>query len=243
MLASLPGYFYSVSEEGVWVHLYAEGEARIQLPTGVVVQLEQRTRYPWEGEVEFEIRGAGHFTLFLRIPGWAAGSFSVEVNAQAGIGDITSGGYLQIDREWEDGDVVRIALAMPARRVVSHPYVCENVGQVAIMRGPLLYCLEEVDHPGLDLRDLHLPDEARVSVHPHPELLGGIVRLEAEGHVRPPGERWEGRLYHDLGRIREGASERPVQLTAIPYYAWANREPGQMQVWVKRLTQGINLEP
>jgi len=233
LLASLPGYFYSTSADAVWVHLYAANHARLPLLDGRTIELAQRTRYPWGGEVTIEVASAGAFGLWLRVPGWCETGATLEVNGQPFPGDLTPGSYVEVRRAWQPGDVVLLSLPMPVRRVACHPYVTENAGHVALMRGPILYCVEGADHPGLDPRDLVLPADAELSATFQPDLLGGVVTLHGRAQVIPPDDGWSDRLYRTAGPRPEEPRGRPVDLTAIPYYAWANREPGPMQVWLR----------
>jgi len=237
-LAALPGYFYSQSDEGIWVHLYAEGRAALSLPDGREVSLTQYTDYPWDGGVRIEVDGEGEFVLCLRVPGWCEESASLQVNGTLAEGPLVSGSYVQIRRAWQVGDVVELDLPMPVRRIEAHPYVAENAGRVALMRGPLLYCLEQVDL-GLtagqtaDLRDVVLPASAPFSVRHEPDLLGGVSVLEAEAMVLPPEGGWAWRLYRAACPHSAPSYGEAVQIRAVPYYAWANREAGAMQVWLR----------
>lgn len=233
LLASLPGYFYSASHEDVWVHLYAESAAQIALPDGQAVGLRQETRYPWDGNIALRVDGAGEFSLRLRIPAWCEVGAALEVNGQSFAGATLPGSYAEIRRDWQPGDTVRLHLPLPPRRVECHPYAVENVGRVALMRGPLLYCVEEADHPGVDLRDLVLPASSGLSAEFMPDLLGGVIALRGEAEAAPPTSDWSGRLYRTAIPRPERPSARRIALTAIPYYAWANREPGRMQVWIR----------
>ena len=122
---------------------------------------------------------------------------------------------------------------MSVRRVECHPYAFGNAGRVALMRGPLLYCVEQIDNPGLDLRDLVLPDEVSIAVEHKPDLLNGVTVLRAKAEA-VPAEGWPDRLYRTAGDDGPQSERRTVALTAVPYYAWANREPGPMQVWLRR---------
>jgi len=231
LLASLPGYFYSVSPEGVWAHLYAEGTAHITLPDGATVGLVQRTRYPWNGDIEIEVEGEGTFSLFLRIPAWCEAGATVQVNDEPISESAAPGSYRELRRAWRPGDTVRLNLPMPVRPLKCHPRVAENAGRVALMRGPILYCVEAVDNPGVDLRDVIVTGEAGISADFESDLLGGVVVLRTEVAVVPPDEGWEGRLY----RTAQPLAQRQtgfLDLTAIPYYAWANRDAGPMQVWL-----------
>jgi DUF1680 family protein len=255
LLASLPGYFYSTSREGVWTHLYGAGTATLSLSGSGMGQtvgaaagqlphhsptltLTQRTHYPWDEEIEIAVEtdASDPFSLFLRIPGWCGGA-SATVNGVTVEGELQPESYLELRRPWRTGDVVRLSLPMPVRRVECHPYVANNNGRVALKRGPLVYCLEGVDHPGIDLRDIRLPAEAELHASFDPDLLGGMVTVQGDAFAAPAGG-WDRRLYGTAepgnGQQPEAiAGSKPVALHAIPYYAWANREPGPMQVWIR----------
>ncbi|MGB2824057.1 MAG: glycoside hydrolase family 127 protein, partial [Phycisphaerae bacterium] len=121
-------------------------------------------------------------------------------------------GYVHLKRRWQAGDVVELNLPMPVRRVQAHEKVEADKGKVALMRGPIVYCVEAADHGGADVLKLSLPREAGLIAEHRPGLLGGVTVLSATGR---------------------DDRHRPVKLTAIPYYAWQNREAGPMAVWVK----------
>jgi DUF1680 family protein len=231
LLASLPGYFYSLSAEGVWTHLYAQGAARLALLDGRPITLTQRTRYPWEGEIAIKVEGAGEFSLFLRIPAWCERGAALEVNGRPFTGALVPGAYAEVRRAWQPGDIVHLSLLMPVRRVECHPYAAENVGRVALMRGPLLYCAEGADNPGLDLRDILLPADSEITATYRPDLLGGVVVLRSQAEIVPPDEGWQGQLYRTAAV--SAVTRRPGEVTAIPYYAWANRTPGLLWVWLR----------
>ncbi len=238
LLATLPGYGYSISEEGIWVHLYAEGTARLPLPGLGSVGLVQQAPYPWGGAVEIGVEGEGAFSLFLRIPAWCEEGATLAVNGQPFNGALTPGSYAQVRRAWRRGDVLALELPMPARRVACHPYVAENAGRAALMRGPLLYCLEQADNPGFDLRDVVLPATVELQASFCPDLLGGVVALRGQAEIVPPDAGWEGRLYRTVSLEPKDSQGRQVEVIAIPYYAWANREPGQMRVWLRSGREG-----
>jgi DUF1680 family protein len=234
LLASLPGYIYSTSEDAVWVHLYAEGEATVELDGNRTVRLSQRTSYPWEGRVEIQFDGGGEFALMLRIPAWCEEGTAVEVNGEPVDVEISPGTYLRLSRAWSPGDTVNIDLPMPVRRVECHPYVAENAGRVALMRGPILYCVEQVDNQGVDPRDLILND-VEPSASFDPDLLGSVIVLQAEARAAAPDGGWEDRLYRRAHQNQGDGRTRDTRLTAIPYYAWANREPGSMRIWLRSI--------
>jgi DUF1680 family protein len=233
LLASLPGYAYSFSDEGVWVHLYIQGLAHFRLGDGRAIGLRQLTRYPWDGEVVIEVEAGGPFSLSLRVPAWCEAGASLSVNGRSHDGDLVPGSYIHLRRAWGAGDTVCLNLPMPARRIECHPYAAENWGRVALMRGPLLYCLEGIDHPGHDLRDLVLPLEAPLSAVDRPDLLGGVVAVHGQALAVPPDPDWTRHLYRTARLHPAPAETQAVPLTAIPYYAWANRAASPMQVWLK----------
>lgn len=233
LLASIPGYFYGVSEDAVWVHHYAEGSAEVGLDGDLTVRIIQHTNYPWDGDVEIQVEGEGEFALMIRVPSWCEEDASIEVNGDAFAGRISPGSYVEVRRPWQPGDTVRLRLPMPVRRVEAHPHVAEDAGRVALMRGPILYCVEGADNPGLDPRDLVLPDKAVFSEKYRSDLLGGVVALSGEAGLSPPDEEWEGHLYRTARPGRRAAPSGTAALTAVPYHAWANREPGFVRVWLR----------
>jgi uncharacterized protein len=231
LLASLPGYFYSTSEGAVWLHLYAEGATTVEFGGNGIVRLRQRTRYPWDGRVEITVEAEGEFALMLRVPAWCEEGAAVEVNGEPLDVALSSGSYVEIRRTWRPGDTIDMDLPMPVRWVECHPYVAENAGRVALMRGPLLFCAEQIDNPGVDLRDLVLNGE-EPTVRLEPDLLGGVTVLQTVAQYATPGPGWEERLYRTV-HPREGDTQpHASRVTAVPYYAWANREPGTMRVWL-----------
>jgi DUF1680 family protein len=228
LLASLPGYFYSVSEHGVTVHLYASGTATLPLPSGESVTLHTRTDYPWSGDVEITIRDVspGAKLLYLRIPSWATGA-EIAVNGQQCALAAEPDTYAALPMP-AAGDTVRLTLPMPIQRLQSHPHVLGNRGRVALRRGPLIYCIEQADYPDADVWDIILPDEAALTPEFRPDLLGGVTVLRGQASVMDT-RGWDGTLY---ATARSTPLRATIPLTAIPYYAWANREPGPMQVWI-----------
>lgn len=232
MLASLTGYFVNVSAGAVWVHLYDACTADLTLPEGTQVSLDLKTRYPWDGTVTITVGVSepGEFALNLRIPAWASGAAAM-INGRNAI-PAEAGQYLSLQRTWKDGDQVIVHLPMSLRAIEGHPFVTENRGAVALQRGPVVYCLESTDHPGMDLRELQVPlIEGRLadwSAQWRPELLDGVMVLTGPGVKSAPAA---ADLYQPATEAREQARE-VVTLTAIPYYAWANRGDSWLRVWL-----------
>jgi DUF1680 family protein len=229
---SLPGYFYSTSADGIYVHLYDNSELNWHLENGVGVKVAQKTNYPWDGGVEITVTPAqaSDFTFYLRTPGWAEHA-QVAVNGKA-VPGATPGEYLPIRRRWSPGDVIELKVEVVPQVIEANPRVTDDTGRVAIQRGPLIYCLEEIDQPsGISLSDVAVnpgrqPAE-QFQTEFKSDLLGGTVVLHHTGAVYERGSSQKA-LYSRYGRE---AKTRKVPLTFIPYYAWANRQATSMQVW------------
>jgi DUF1680 family protein len=156
----------------------------------------------------------------------------VRVNGQATEVAAAGGAYAVVERAWQAGDVVELDLPMWSRLTEPHPRVDAIRGSLAIERGPLVYCLEGVDQePGLDLLDVRIALEASMEAVRREDLLDGVVVVQAQGTVVDVGP-WQDELYRQAPA--ESLPQREVELTAIPYYAWANRGPGTMRVWIPR---------
>lgn len=232
-LGSLPGYCYSTSADGIYLHLYDNSELDWHLENGVALKVTQKTGYPWDGGVKITVTPAeaSEFTFYLRIPGWA-GHAQVAVNGK-GMGGATPGQYFPIRRRWAPGDIIQLQVEIVPQLVEANARVADDSGRVAIQRGPLIYCLEEIDQPaGVSLSDVAVNPGSRPAEQFQSEfksdLLGGMVVLHHTGAVYERGSS-EKMLYsrYQGGSLRT----RKVPLTFIPYYAWANRQATSMQVW------------
>ena len=228
-VAALPGYVYGVARDGVWVHTFAASTLRTTLPDGTPVALRQDTRYPWDGDVRITVEAAGRFALHLRVPGWCR-SARLRVADSAIAVEPTPGAYHRVEREWREGDTVHLELPMPPRYLEAHRRVAEAAGRAAVARGPLLYCVEAADHRGIDPRDLILPRTPDAFELVDSDLPGAVPALRAPAQVASPDT---GPLYREASHGAASVAS-PTVLTAIPYFAWANRAPGPMQVWIQR---------
>jgi hypothetical protein len=229
IIPQVGGLACAQSKGRVYVNLYASGEAQLKLDGGVTVKLAQQTEYPWDGRVRLTVtpERAHEFALCLRIPGWALGrpvpsdlyrfgnpkvsTIGLNVNGQTADPTPREDGYVHLQRQWVAGDVVELDLPMPVQRVHAHENVKDDQGKVALMRGPIIYCLEGVDHPDVDLSRIVLPKELHVRTEHGADLLGGVTVLRGQA-------------------LADG---QPVELTAIPYYAWQNREMKGMIIWMQ----------
>jgi len=235
-LASVPGYVYAQRGDQLYVNLFVASSADIKMDDGRTIKVTQETRYPWEGSVKMTVDPgtAGRLAIHVRIPGWArnepvpsdlykfADTVSeravVKVNGKAAPMELNKG-YVTLDRTWKAGDTIEVSLPMPVRRVVAHSAVAADRGRVAIQRGPLVYAAEWVDNPNGKVRNLMLPDTAKLTAVYDPKLLKGVTVITGRATA----------LTADAaGKVSKTGQE----FQAIPYYAWANRGPGQMMVWI-----------
>ncbi|MGC2636070.1 MAG: beta-L-arabinofuranosidase domain-containing protein [Acidobacteriaceae bacterium] len=231
-LASLPGYMYSTSDDGLYVHLYENSELNWRLHDGNSLRVTQTTRYPWEGEIQMEVTPAtpAEFALHVRIPAWSAKN-SVRVNGDS-VADVEAGQYLAIKRNWKAGDRVQLSFDMTPQILPANPAVTENTGRVAFQRGPVVFCMEGLDQAvepqQTNLAGFSVKTSGATSVKYDASLLDGVVVMEHEGsHAdAPPADA----LYYAAQTAEPSASAATLRL--IPYYAWANREPSAMQVWI-----------
>lgn len=237
-LAWVHEWAYGLSDDGVWVHLYGGSCLDATLPTGEPVRLSQETDYPWDGDVRIRIEhtGSKSWALRLRIPGWAEQA-SIRVNGRPADVAVRPATYAQIERIWAPGDVVELTLPMEPRLVRAHPKVEEAINQVAILRGPVVYCLEGVDLPeGVPVSEVYIPRDIQLTpcemriVREGEDEDGAprdVIALRGKAR-RVHGATWNGALYQKLGK--EIVS--PLPITLIPYYAWSNRGESEMAVWL-----------
>jgi DUF1680 family protein len=232
-IALLAHYVATVSEDGLQIHQYAATKIRAELPGRGPVALRMETNYPHDGQAKLIVEEASGSTwqLALRIPGWCPEA-SLRVNGEAG-GVLPKGGeYARIERNWQPGDEVELDLPMQPRLIEPNPRIDAIRGSLAIERGPLVYCLEAVDQPAdLDLLDVRINPQAPLQTTWRADLLGGVVTVETEGTAVDVSN-WGDDLYRPISM--ESLPQQRVQLTAVPYYAWANRGPGTMRVWIPR---------
>ena len=233
IIPQVGGLAYARGEHDAYVNLYVAGKARVELGSGAAVGLVQQTDYPWDGHVRLIVtpdyaRRHDDFTLCLRIPGWARGkpvpsdlygfadsklpAVTLKVNGRPVDAAPRDDGYVHLQRRsWQTGDTVDLDLPMPVHRVRAQEKVEADRGKTALMRGPIIDRLEAADQPGVDVLRLKLPPVAEFRAQRRPGLLGGVTVLEGRGAT---------------------AAGKETPVTAIPYFAWANREKGAMTVWI-----------
>jgi DUF1680 family protein len=228
-VAEAGNYAYGRSGDKVWVHLYGGNTLDTTLDGGARLALTQQTDYPWDGRVTITVDAAPKTdcSLLLRIPGWARGA-ALRLNGTPVARRPEPGSYFELRRAWSAGDVVELAFPMPAVLMEAHPLVEEARNQVAVRRGPIVYCLESADLPGgVRVQDVAIPRTIELKPRFDPALLGGLTVLEGRAEAWPAGD-WSGKLYREL----PDASPKAFDLRLIPYYAWGNRGHSEMTVWM-----------
>jgi uncharacterized protein len=222
MLASLGDYAFGLTGDGLAVHLYLGGSIRFQAGK-VPVTLQVTTEYPWQERVEIVVSATSPatFTLHLRLPGWCRAPH-LSLNGQPVEMERVQG-YARLQRTWQPGDKLVLDLPMPVERVHADARVAAAAGQVALQRGPVVYCVEQVDN-GAELSALSLPRANPLKAHYVADLLGGCVIIEGQAVRTEPG----GALYGT-----EPLRTSSVRLCAVPYALWANRGEGEMRVWLR----------
>jgi DUF1680 family protein len=234
-MPSIAGYVYAAKDQDVFVNLFIGGSGKVKLDQQLV-KITQQTKYPWDGRITMTINpdAPGEFALNVRIPGWAQDRpvpgdlytymdqpidpVGLKVNGKDEALNLRNG-FASIKRQWRQGDVVELVLPMAIRRVLAKEAVKEDAGLVALERGPIVYCLEGADHE--HVFSMVLPDEANLVAEQRDDLLGGITLIQGEARLAVSDE---------AGNI----STQPAAMRAIPYYAWCNRGPNAMNVWLAR---------
>jgi DUF1680 family protein len=230
--ASLSGYFYSTNADGVYVHLYDNSEMNWHLHDGTALKVQQKTNYPWSGDVKLTVSPATakEFVMYVRIPGWSTKN-SVKVNGKE-IADAKPGEYLAIRRRWAENDTIDLSFDMTTRMLKANPAVTEDRGRVAFQRGPIVFCMEHLDQPehgvGMNLAGYTVLPEGATTEQFEPQLLNGVMVLTHPATISKTAT--DVPLYFPASTPKAPASPTTVKL--IPYYAWANRESASMQVWI-----------
>lgn len=227
-IAEVNNYAYSISDSGVWVNLYGSNKLNTQLKDGSGIRLSQQSNYPWDGQVQIRMEkvAATPFSLYLRIPGWCRKA-TIKINGKPAAIPIKPEQYAVIHRQWLAGDVVTLDLDMPATLIESHPMVEETRNQVAVKRGPVVYCLESVDFPkGTDIFNIIMPakNDFRLAKTSIDNFY--IMALEGTAHLQKKID-WQHSLYREVN-----TGQIPVKVKLVPYYAWGNRGTGDMTVWM-----------
>jgi len=243
-MPSIPGYAYAQSSKKIFVNLYVQGDARIELDNNVV-ELEQVTEYPWKGDIQIKMKPekSDSFKLYLRVPGWAEARplpsdlyRYTEVSQEKPVlkvnGEVVplllEKGFAVIERIWQKGDIISFSLPMNIHHVVAHEQVQAGQDRIAVERGPFVYCAEWPDNSG-HVFNLMLKDDVILSSEFRFDLLKGVTVLTGEAIA-----------FRSLGRRIKSENQK---LTLIPYYAWAHRGKGEMTVWLASEEKAVSPLP
>jgi DUF1680 family protein len=230
-IAESANYAYAKSGDTLWVNLYGGSVLDTMIGDKRKIRLTQETDYPWNGRVRIIINRCDNspFALKLRIPGWAQ-SASVRINDGPADNSPEPGTYYELRRTWKPGDFVDLDIPMPVEVIQANPLVEDDLNQVAIKRGPMVYCLESTDLPrGVDVMQIRVPTDVTWAARYDQRLLGGVVALDCTLMAQPTGD-WNGRLYREVAP----SQIRPVKTQLIPYCVWDNRGKSEMSVWLQR---------
>ena len=226
-ITEVSDYAYSLSDNSVWCNLYGSSQLQTTLKNGQAVALKQESNYPWNGNVTLTVEQfpAESFGLKLRLPSWCTEA-KLLINGKP-TSYTSERGYVTIQRTWKKGDVIQWNMAMPTELLESNPLVEENRNQVALKRGPIVYCLESPDMPtSTRVFDVAIPSSATFKPVATQLENSPITVLETNG-VLVNDKNWEKQLYRPLSQPK-----KTVPLKLIPYYAWANRGQSEMTIWV-----------
>jgi len=246
LLPSVPGYVYAQKEDKVFVNLFVNSDASLDI-LGKKVEIAQQNNYPWDGDLKFVISPAKalDFSLLMRIPGWARNSvipsdlYSFETNSDKKVVIKINGaeteyaienGYAVLKKKWKKGDVVELSLPMEVRRVIANDKVKNDAGKIALQRGPLIYCAEWKDNDG-KASNIIIPENAVFTAEFKPDLLNGVTILKSEVPA----------IAIDNNGLQLTTTKKTF--TAIPYYAWANRGKGEMTVWFPVRIKEVEIWP
>ncbi|WP_370479480.1 aceric acid hydrolase [Tamlana flava] len=226
-LAQVNNYAYNISEEGLYVNLYGSNHLKTETSKGENIEIEQRTNYPWDGKINLEITKSPkkEFSIFMRIPGWSEGS-EIKINGMSFNSSMVSGSYSKLTRKWKKGDVIELNVPMPVQLMQANPLVEEAKNQVAVKRGPIVYCLETADLPvKVSINNISLDVNSELS--PKKFVLNGreVMGINAKAFVEETN--WDKTLYKPISKNKE-----QIDIQLVPYYTWGNRGNGEMTVWM-----------
>ena len=227
-VAEVNNYVYSLAKDGLYINLYGGSTLQTTLENGQKLWVEQQTNYPWEGNITLDLKEipSQNYTIYLRIPSWTTGA-EIFMNGKKLNQTIAIGEYVGIKQNWKKGDKLTLRLAMPTQLLESNPLVEETRNQVAVKRGPIVYCLESADLPSsqklssilIPTTTQWIPKKQKI-VNTEVTALEGSVKLVIDNQ-------WKNSLYRPVS-----TNTQTTKVSLIPYFAWANRGDTEMSVWL-----------
>ena len=244
LIPSIPGYLYAVKDDALYVNLFAASTSSINI-NNKTVEVIQENNYPWDGKLIFRVqpKSSQAFRMMIRIPGWTENSvvpsdlYSFKAPASEKVVISINGkaveysvekGYAVLKKTWKRGDIVTVNLPMPVRQIVSNPKVENNIGKIAIERGPLVYCAEWPDNNG-EVSNLILADNINFTAEFKPKLLNGVTVVTTEANALK------------VDQEKNSVITKTQPFMAIPYYAWAHRGKGEMMIWIPQKISAVEI--
>ena len=226
-IAEVNDYMYSIGEKGLYINMYGGNKLNTRLHDGTKLKLEQTTNYPWDGKVTVTINEtvAKPVNIYFRIPGWCK-NYTLKINNILSKENKMESGYVIAGRHWKAGDKIELLLDMPATLLESNPLVEANKNQVAVKRGPIVYCLESPDLPHQNVFDVMIPASIKLQPVPMKIDIGNVMALTGEARLLQKTN-WTDTLYKEVN-----TSYKSIKIKLVPYYAWANRGQSDMTVWM-----------
>lgn len=228
-VAETQNYAYALTKTGLAVNLYGSNNLNTILSDGSELEITQETDYPWDGAIKISIvkESKKAFDIDLRIPGWATNA-EIKINEEKISISAEAGTYARLNRKWKKGDVIELNLPMPARLMEANPLVEETRNQVAVMKGPIIYCIESPDIEDARIFDVVIP--SGIQFKPVKEEIAGaqITFLQGEALLQSSKD-WNKDLYQT---INSKNNLQKISIRLIPYFSWGNRGKSEMSVWM-----------
>ena len=227
-IAELSNYVYSLSEKGLYFNLYSGNNLSTTLKNGKAIKIAEQTDYPWNGDIRFTVNQAPEsaFSMFFRIPGWCTDA-KLTVNGKPTSVKLLPGEYAELNAQWKAGDKIELNLAMPVTMVEANPLVEETRNQIAVKRGPVVYCIESAGIPK-DAKVLDLSLSSHIDLKPEKIVIDHSNLVGLSGTASMQNTIWKNRLYQTVPAKDAGT----VNIQLIPYFAWGNRGHVEMETWI-----------
>ncbi len=228
-VAESQNYAYVLSKTGLVVNLYGNNELKSSLVDGGRIELVQETDYPWDGNIKLTIVEAPNspIDIDLRIPAWTSDAV-IRINGEVVPVSAEAGSYTKLNRAWKKGDILELNLPMRAQLMEANPLIEETRNQVAVKRGPIVYCIESSDYDGFSIFDVVIPND--IQLKPVKDEIAGfqMTFLQGQALLQEPKD-WNGALYQAINPTK---NLKVIDLRLIPYFAWGNRGKSEMSVWM-----------
>jgi uncharacterized protein len=226
-IAQVSGWTYSIANNGIAINLFGSSVLHTKLSDGSSLVIHQDTEYPWKGIVKLTIEGCKEtaFDILVRIPSWAVGS-KIEINGAESDVNIAAGKYAIINRNWKKGDTIILDMPMDIQIIEGHPRIEEVRNQIAVKRGPIVYCIESPDLPkNTSILDVYFNKNAKIEAKHQPDFLGGVTTLQGEFLIRKDKS-------ETMYRTVKKPDFESYKTQLVPYFAWSNRGQAEMTVFM-----------